>query len=44
MRKMSNIYKTVNNTYRVRKSVNGVRMSRNFTTLKAAKEWLTNLG
>ena len=44
MRKMSNIYKTVNNTYRVRKNVNGVRMSRNFTTLRAAKEWLANLG
>ena len=38
MKKMNNIYKTINGTYRVRKYVDGIRMSRNFTTIKAAKE------
>ena len=40
---MNNIYKTINGTYRVRKYVNGVRISRNFTTIKAAKQWLASL-
>lgn len=43
MRKTKNIYKTENGTYRVRKYVNGQRISRNFITLKAAKEWLLSL-
>ena len=40
MRKVSNVYKTDNGTYRARKYVNGVRISRNFMTIKAAKAWL----
>lgn len=43
MKKMNNIYKTINGTYRVRKYVDGIRMSRNFTTIKAAKQWLASL-
>lgn len=29
--------------YRVRKSVNGVRYSKNFSTLKACRQWLKSL-
>ncbi len=43
MKKTRNIYKTENGTYRVRKCVNGVRISRNFTKLKDAREWLSSL-
>lgn len=43
MRKTRNIYKTENGTYRVRKYVNGVRLSKNFVKLKDAKEWLLSL-
>lgn len=43
MRKLSNVYKTDNGTYRARKYVNGVRISKNFMTIKAAKAWLMSL-
>jgi hypothetical protein len=39
----TNIYKTTNGTFRARKWMNGKRMSKNFTTLTAAKTWLTSL-
>jgi hypothetical protein len=39
----NNIYKTNNNTYRARMWVNGVRMSKNFATLTAARNWLKTL-
>lgn len=43
MKKTNNIYKTENGTYRARKHMNGVRISRNFMTIKAAKAWLMSL-
>jgi hypothetical protein len=43
MKKTNNIYKTDNGTYRARKYVNGVRISKNFTTIKDAKTWLMSL-
>ena len=41
--KMTNMYKTASGTYRVRKYVKGVRISKNFTTMKAANMWLKSL-
>jgi hypothetical protein len=43
MKKMTNMYKTPNGTYRARKYINGVRISKNFTTMKAANLWLKSL-
>lgn len=43
MKKTNNIYKTENGTYRARKHMNGMRISRNFMTIKAAKAWLMSL-
>lgn len=43
MKKTTNIYKTGNGTYRARKYVDGVRISKNFMTIKAAKAWLMSL-
>jgi hypothetical protein len=43
MKKTNNVYKTDNGTYRARKYVNGVRISKNFMTIKAAKTWLMSL-
>jgi hypothetical protein len=42
-KKTTNMYKTISGTYRARKYVNGVRISKNFTTMKAAKMWLESL-
>ena len=42
-RKTTNMYKTTSGTYRARKYVNGVRISRNFATMKAANIWLKSL-
>lgn len=43
MKKMTNMYKTISGTYRVRKYIDGVRISKNFTTIKAASVWLKSL-
>ncbi len=43
MKKTANIYKTENGTYRARKHMNGMRISKNFMTIKAAKAWLMSL-
>lgn len=43
MKKTANIYKTESGSYRARKHVHGVRISKNFMTIKAAKAWLMSL-
>jgi hypothetical protein len=42
-KKTTNMYKTISGTYRARKYINGVRISKNFITMKAAKMWLDSL-
>jgi len=43
IKKHSNIQPLANGSYRVRKSVNGVRYSHTSKSIRDAKEWLSNL-